>query len=163
MLSAAWPRYITLSGYGIETRHLIKEYRREGWEERSRTRAAETQTEKTSRMQKQGGITAGKSYKINAEKQQSVWIPKRRKRWCRLMLQKTEEEFSCRELCCLVFHFNDSSFAQILYINLLDTLERVLWVQSSPDRQHCESPCIQECVWCWLHYAWKKYFNCWNV
>lgn len=54
VLSAAWPRYITLSGYGIETRHLIKEYRREEWKGRSTIRLVETQTEKTSRMQKKG-------------------------------------------------------------------------------------------------------------
>lgn len=64
VLSAAWPRYITPSGYGIETRHLIKEYRRDEWKERNRIRAAETQTEKTSRMQKQGESQLGRRTRL---------------------------------------------------------------------------------------------------
>lgn len=43
LLTAAWPRYITLSGYSIATRHLIKEYRREERKDRKRIRTTETE------------------------------------------------------------------------------------------------------------------------
>lgn len=56
VMSAAWPRYITLSGYSIATRHLIKEYRREEWKER---RTVETQAEQNGRKQKQEELQRG--------------------------------------------------------------------------------------------------------
>lgn len=65
-MSAAWPRYIILSGYGIATRHLIKEYGGEEWKERNMDRRDtdrenQTQTEKT----KTRGLSEGNRKEIN--------------------------------------------------------------------------------------------------
>lgn len=55
VMSAAWPRYIILSGYGIATRHLIKEYRGEEWKERNMDCGDTEKTKHRQRKQKQGG------------------------------------------------------------------------------------------------------------
>ena len=53
VMPAAWPRYITLSGYSIATRHLIKGE----WKEGNRTRTVEIQAEGNNK--KAGGSQRG--------------------------------------------------------------------------------------------------------
>ncbi|KAM3625945.1 uncharacterized protein V6R79_020273 [Siganus canaliculatus] len=91
-MSAAWPRYITLSGCSIATRHLIKEYRRA--ERKGRTRTGKKQKQQ---QQQQGKRTTGIRRGNNKEMRRREEPQTKRKDGGHLRMRDDAPAASCRE------------------------------------------------------------------